>query len=184
MADEAILNAARELQTRCERADRDVRHELGLMSASVATARATVRKIEATHASTQRHADEMARHLATDLRDAAAVMESSATSDRLAADSLAMVEHRRFSAVLPSTSPMRPFVVPPAQRPRDAGHEIKAYQLPVPSLSWAALASSLDLADELSRAEADIAAIAAATPVMPEKEHPASDAKRGTKETA
>lgn len=184
MADEAILNAARELQTRSEHADQDVRHELGLMTASVATAHATARTIDAMDAHTARHADGMARQLAADLRDAAAVLESSGASDRLVAAGLETVENDRFSPVRPATSPERPFDVPLPASPRSVGQRIEEYKLPSPSPFWTALANPLDLADELARAAADVAAIAAESTAATEKERPVTERPQGTKETA
>jgi hypothetical protein len=183
MADEQVLNAARELQTRSEHADGDVRHELGLMTASVAAARATARTIDETDADTRRHADGMARQLAADLRDAAAVLESSSASGRLAAEALRSQEHSRFPAVLLPASPARSFVVPPPPGHRNVEDRIKAHPLPAQS-SWITLVDDpLDLAEELAHAAEDVAAIPAETRT-PDKERPAAEPTRGTKETA
>lgn len=181
MADEAILTEARELQARCERADADVRRELVLMSASVASANATVRTIAATHEATRRHADGMARELAADLRDTAAVLSSSGEGDQMASETLqtAMRDVRSPLAAPPSQT--RSFTVPPPPRDHSIADEIRAYRLPAPSPAWVPLANVPDLAEEVARAAADaIAAQAAATPEA--ERRPAE--RREEKETA
>lgn len=184
MADHAILNAARELQARCEAADRDVQRELGLMSASVAEARATARTIDESASATRRHADARARELAADLQDATALLETNRASERLVTEALA-IESDRWSAIPPDASPERAFGVPAPPARWNVTEQGANLRLPSPSPSWGALVDQRQLTEELSRAAADIVALSEKTPGEAEKQmQQSAPAARETKETA
>lgn len=184
MADHAILSAARELQARCERADGDVQHERRLMSASVAEARATARKIDETVGETGRHAGAMARQLAVDLQDAAAVLESSRTSERLVTAALGTIESDRWSAIASADSPERQFAEPLPPARWNVAERIADVRLLAPSPSWNALVDRRQLAEELAHAAADVAALSEKTREETEKQTQPAPPARETKETA
>jgi hypothetical protein len=184
MADHAILNAARELQAWCEAADRDVQRELGLMSVSVAEARATTRKIGESASTTRRHADAMAQQLAADLQDAAAVLESSRASERLVTEALGTVESDRWSAIASADSPERQFAVPLPPARWNVAKRIADVRLLAPSPSWDALVDQRQLAEELARAAADVAALSEKAREETGKQTQPAPSPRETKETA